>query len=719
MALDEPKHAVDRAATDRLGATARVPPHEVLCAASHANDGRDYALGSNVIPADAVARRCHALSVCASAVRVAGAPQSCCRPTQFVHAAPVGPAFDGATALMLNLTFRRKPTPPAEAVPTVAAAAAGQPSAQRPPWTPGSGDAGVVRDASQLPAYIGVLTQRGHPLYDEGAAGQLAAVLLGDDRKTVLILRAIGTPGGMYLSLKSRVRQLDYPLLDDALAVSTGIVQQVNGVQRTEMVAAAAVAKGDDTSPLRLLWDDLLSQAVTLGTSDIHIEIRTDDKSRVRFRLGGDMVDLDSFASSLGTNATRVLQDMVGYLYTSMLADRSQSRGDYSKEADLSGQLAEMIVRDAARNKSRRISGRVQTIQMSGKRPLDGPLAGVVPSDFILRLLYVDDRTIPSLALLGYLPSQVRALNNALARRRGLTQISGRVGSGKSTTLRSLFAALPHQWKKYTLEDPPEYFHPNASMMGVQRTTGAEAWEGFGGKLLAIRRGDLDTILLGEVRDAPSMAAVRDITFSGHPVFSTLHADSGLGQVPRMTTQEMGLSREDLSDPAFLNTLLHQTLVLRLCPHCALRDTDAKNAFGAQYLSDIESRFQVDPTAFHARNPRGCGHCQPNSLEALFGFKGREVVAEWWTPDMDDRALIRAGDDIGLHRRVRAKRIAGFDEEDTLGKLAIEVGLYKALQGLLDPRSVEEKFCPFELHDVVERGGGSSSRSQVVTMPRR
>ncbi len=87
-------------------------------------------------------------------------------------------------------------------------------------------------------------------------------------------------------------------------------------------------------------------------------------------------------------------------------------------------------------------------------------------------------------------------------------------------------------------------------------------------------------------------------------------------------------------------------------------------------------------------------------------------MAEWFQPDMEDRALILRGDQVNLWRRWRASRSASFDAEDTRGKEALEVGLFKALQGVFDPRSVEEKFRPFHLHVVSEE-----RRIGVVPLP--
>ena len=405
------------------------------------------------------------------------------------------------------------------------------------------------------------------------------------------------------------------------------------------------------------------------------------------------------------TNPAKQLQAMVGYCYQYMTSDGTGSDSDYKREGDQSAQLEDISIRDPNTQSTRRIGGRLQTMRSVGSRATSGPLDGVTPSDLDLRLFYSDNRDIPSLASLGYLPSQVELLSGAVARRGGMLVISGRVGNGKSTSLRSLYAMLPDHWKKYAIEDPSELWHPNTTRIAVQRSGANQgaAEAAFREKLLNIKRGDLDSLLVGEIRDSVSLGVVRDIVFSGHPVFTTLHADSAFGQIPRMLTPEMGLSVYDVSNAAFLNAMVHQALVPTLCAQCALSGREAQNLLGADYLNRIESRFSVDPTGLRVRNEQGCQSCRRSGLPALFGYAGREVVAECFRPDDEDRELLQDRKDREVARRYRLRRRAGFDGEDTFGKLAIEVGLYKALQGRIDPRSVEATFWPFEQHSVLPR----------------
>lgn len=540
-----------------------------------------------------------------------------------------------------------------------------------------------------------VLTRTGEKLYEEDRASRFAALLIRAGERTVHLLEATGVAPHESLSMRARLREATYSVIA-VHKVSVRQIESLNGVQSGTGVVSTGVGARSAISPLLVRWEEILQHAVALDASDVHVEVRTDEPSHVRFRTGGDMVEMPQLIEG-----PKQLLDLIGFLYNNLCQGGSNQA--FNSRGVSSAEMTERDVRDPRTHRTRRVRGRVQTLRVNGPDlHIDG--GTVAPMDLVLRVLFCDQERVPDLQELGYLPSQVAAFERAVAFKTGLFSISGQVGAGKSTTLRALFDRLPSYWKKYSFEDPIEYRHANTTQVLVQRdlTSKLDSEVVFRTNLLAIKRGDLNAMLLGEIRDADSMAAARDVVLSGHPVYTTVHAQSALGQVPRLLIPELGLSRSDLADPSFINTLAHQALVKRLCPHCALQGTDAHAALGQDYLGAIERKFQIDVRRFRARNPQGCERCRTTRHPELFGYAGREVVAEWFQPDMEDRDLILRGDQVNLWRRWRASRVAAFDVEDTRGKEALEVGLYKALQGVFDPRSVEEKFRPFHLHIVSE-----------------
>jgi len=112
-------------------------------------------------------------------------------------------------------------------------------------------------------------------------------------------------------------------------------------------------------------------------------------------------------------------------------------------------------------------------------------------------------------------------------RPRGLVVVSGPTGSGKSTTL----AAMLHHINAnkmchiLTIEDPIEYTHTPLRSAITQREIGSDSLS-FAQALKHALRQDPDVILVGEMRDLETAAAVLTIAETGHMVFSTGHAPS-------------------------------------------------------------------------------------------------------------------------------------------------------------------------------------------------
>jgi len=127
---------------------------------------------------------------------------------------------------------------------------------------------------------------------------------------------------------------------------------------------------------------------------------------------------------------------------------------------------------------------------------------------------------IPALDALG-LPASVSALVNES---RGLVLVTGATGSGKSTTLAALVAAINHARAVHilTIEDPIEFVHDDVKATVSQREVGIDVPSYAAGLKSALRQ-DPDVILLGELRDADTIETALVAAETGHLVLSTLH----------------------------------------------------------------------------------------------------------------------------------------------------------------------------------------------------
>ena len=170
--------------------------------------------------------------------------------------------------------------------------------------------------------------------------------------------------------------------------------------------------------------------------------------------------------------------------------------------------------------------------------------------------------TIPTLDELG-LPDICRDL---ITKPRGMVVVSGPSGSGKSTTLSAMINYLNSTGNRrvITLEDPIEYLYTNDKCTITQRELGNDT-QSFGNALKHVLRQDPDVILVGEMRDLETAAAVLTVAETGHLVLTTGHATSASQAVERVIdlfpTHERHLAQSRLA--SLLLGILCQALVPR------------------------------------------------------------------------------------------------------------------------------------------------------------
>ena len=117
----------------------------------------------------------------------------------------------------------------------------------------------------------------------------------------------------------------------------------------------------------------------------------------------------------------------------------------------------------------------------------------------------------------------------------GLVLVTGPTGSGKSTTLASLFDYINTNQKKHiiTIEEPIEFVHQNKESFFTQREIGVDS-PTFGQALRSATRQDPDIILVGELRDPETIALAITAAEMGFLVFATLHTNSAAKTVDRI-----------------------------------------------------------------------------------------------------------------------------------------------------------------------------------------
>lgn len=138
---------------------------------------------------------------------------------------------------------------------------------------------------------------------------------------------------------------------------------------------------------------------------------------------------------------------------------------------------------------------------------------------------------IPSLESL-HMPPTLALLAE---RRQGLVLVTGPTGCGKSSTLAALIDVINGKRRDHiiTIEDPIEYQHPNRSSIVEQIELGHDTLS-FAEAVRAALRQDPNVILIGEMRDADTMAAALTAAETGHLVLSSLHTNDAVQTVLRI-----------------------------------------------------------------------------------------------------------------------------------------------------------------------------------------
>ena len=238
--------------------------------------------------------------------------------------------------------------------------------------------------------------------------------------------------------------------------------------------------------------NDLLSQANSQGASDLHLICSVPPI----LRIDGSLHPLD------GCNALAA-EDIYG-LFSQITTPEDRTKFNQNLELDFSYDPPE--------------GGRLRcnACQQQGAISLSA------------RLL---PKQIPTIDELG-LPEICKEL---IERPRGLLLLTGPTGSGKSTTMAAMLQNINLRQHRYvvTIEDPIEYVYQNNKCCFSQRELSVDT-QSFALALKHVLRQDPDIILVGEMRDLETAAAVLTVAETGHLVLSTGHAPSAAQSVERI-----------------------------------------------------------------------------------------------------------------------------------------------------------------------------------------
>ncbi len=376
-----------------------------------------------------------------------------------------------------------------------------------------------------------------------------------------------------------------------------------------------------DDAPIIRLINALLSEAIRLNASDIHIET-FEKRLAVRFRVDGQLKEIVSPKRQL--------------------APLLVSRIKVMAKLDIAEKRVPQDGRISLKLAGREVDVRVSTLPSSfGER-------------VVMRLLDKQAGRL-NMTYLGLADKDYLELKKLIHRPHGIILVTGPTGSGKTTTLYAALTELNDQTRNIlTAEDPIEF-----QLDGIGQTqVNTKVDMTFARSLRAMLRQDPDVVMVGEIRDLETAEIAVQASLTGHLVLSTLHTNTAIGAVTRL--QDMGVEPFLLSSS--LIGVVAQRLVRTLCPHCHdWRDADAVQAqlFDELELSAAQRQSLRLPVAV------GCDKCNQS------GFKGRTAIYE----------VIPVNDTL---RRMIHSNTAEYELEEYARKLTPSIridGLKKVLTG--------------------------------------
>jgi type IV pilus assembly protein PilB len=325
--------------------------------------------------------------------------------------------------------------------------------------------------------------------------------------------------------------------------------------------------------------NNLITEAINLGVSDIHIECFRDN-AQVRFRVDGILQIMNKYSKFLFENYNAVV-----------------ARIKIISKLDIAERRIPQDGASTFKSDTKEIDLRVSILPTKNNERI------------VMRILNKDAGD-KALADLGFEEKDLEKLVKAITSPQGMVLVTGPTGSGKTTTL---YSVLKHINKPgmniLTAEDPVEYEMEGIGQVQVKEGIGYT----FEEALRSFLRQDPEVILVGEIRDKATVDIALKAALTGHLVFSTLHTNDAPSSITRLLN--MGTPNYLIS--AALTLIMAQRLARKTCLDCRVIDENITpkllNSIG--FLPEQSSRAKIYKGS-------GCENCSGS------GYKGRMGIYE-------------------------------------------------------------------------------------------
>ncbi|GAH91476.1 unnamed protein product, partial [marine sediment metagenome] len=307
-------------------------------------------------------------------------------------------------------------------------------------------------------------------------------------------------------------------------------VQVIDNAEQKEEEDLSDFQDDKDSGPALKLTSKIITDAVDMNVSDIHIEPYEDDM-RIRYRIDGMLHEIMKPPKRMNRSLATVIKVMAKL------------------------KVEEKRLPQDGRIKAR-IHNKIIDIRVSTVPTLFG-------EKLALRIL--DRSAIQlNLDLLGFEPSNLKTFRQAIKSPYGIVLVTGPTGSGKTTTLYSGLKELNDPGINIiTAEDPIEY-----SLMGInQLQVNEHIGLTFASALREYLRQDPNIIMVGEIRDLETAQISIRASLTGHLVISTVHTNSAAATVTRLVNMNV----ESYLIASTVLAIESQRLLRKICEKCRFK----------------------------------------------------------------------------------------------------------------------------------------------------
>ena len=336
-------------------------------------------------------------------------------------------------------------------------------------------------------------------------------------------------------------------------------------------------------APVVKLVNTIITQAIKMRTSDIHIE-GFEKNSKVRYRIDGELREVMSLPKSSHVAMVARIKILGGM-------DIAETRQPQD--------------------------GRIETVLDGAKIDMRISILPTVNGEKVVIRILKSGSIQVTKEQLGFSEHNVKRFNHIIKAPEGIILLTGPTGSGKTTTLYTALRELNKPSVNIiTVEDPVEYRLEGINQVQVNAKAGLT----FAAGLRSILRQDPDIVMVGEIRDSETAEIAVRAAITGHIVLSTIHTNDAVSTVSRLV--DMGC--EPFMVSSALMGVIAQRLLRRICPRCI---TERAPTIEEMIMLGLDNPIMLN-------YGKGCQNCNNT------GYSGRQGIHEILIMDREIRNMV-------------------------------------------------------------------------------